>query len=426
MGPRRAIAVVLASNAVEYLAFRFTQVALPVVVVQQLGSASTAGLVAGASGVPVLLSPWWARRLRQRVGDGRGLAVVALGQAGALAVVPIAVWLGLLHPVLLVAVGLVVGAGDALAAPGRTALLGDLGDKLGEATATRAVTWDDASRRATMVAGPALAGLGVHAGLVDAMLWVEAAGLVVSAVVVRRVVLDHPADAPSRPVDLAHVAPGTGRAPGILESVRDHPDVVRGWVMRGTSCLLWFAFVLGLAVAGERSGEPGVLYAWGLSAYGIGSLVTTVVLAHRPLSGRPLRLATLAWVGQGAAFAVMGLVQTPLGVAVTAAAAGLVTVVGIRAITQVILTQTSGPGRRSALAGQAVVVNAASALGLLVGGVVIDQAGVGPTLVAAGFVTALAAVVAGSFRVRASDTSTHTGGAGFGRRGDLTGGRFGA
>ncbi|WP_207555697.1 MFS transporter [Intrasporangium flavum] len=412
MGPRRAIAVVLASNAVEYLAFRFTQVALPVVVVQQLGSASTAGLVAGASGVPVLLSPWWARRLRSRVVDGRGLAVVALCQAGALALVPLAVAVGLLHPVLLLAVGLVVGAGDALAAPGRTALLGDLGDRLGEATATRAVTWDDASRRATMVAGPALAGLGVHAGLVDAMLWVEAAGLVLSAVVVRRVVLDHSSEPASRPVDTAD-APvgtrGTPDAPGILESVRAHPHVVRGWVMRGTSCLLWFAFVLGLAVAGERSGEPGVLYAWGLSAYGIGSLVTTVVVAHRPLAGRPLRLATLAWVGQGAAFAAMGLLQSPLGVAATAAAAGLVTVVGIRAITQVILTQTQGPARRSALAGQAVVVNATSALGLLVGGVVIDHVGVGPTLVGSGVVTALVALAAGSFRAPTPGTPSHTG-----------------
>ena len=416
MGPRRAIAVVLASNAVEYLAFRFTQVALPVVVLQQLGSASTAGLVAGASGVPVLLSPWWARRLRHRVVDGRGLAVVALCQAAALALVPIAVWLGLLHPLLLVVVGLVAGAGDALAAPGRTALLGDLGDRIGEATATRAVTWDDASRRATMVAGPALAGLGVHAGLVDAMLWVEAAGLVVSAVVVRRVVLDHSSDPASRPVDAAHLATGADRAPGILESVRAHPDVVRGWVMRGTSCLLWFAFVLGLAVAGERSGQPGVLYACGLSAYGIGSLVTTVVVAHRPLSGRPLRLAVLAWVGQGVAFAVMGLNLTSAAVAVTAAVAGLVTVVGIRAITQVILTQTSGAPRRSALAGQTVVVNASSSLGLFAGGVVIDHAGVGPTLVGAGLTTALVAVAAGCLPAReptspASGTTVDSGAA---------------
>ena len=49
------------------LTFRTSQVALPLVVLSTTGSAAATGLVGGASGIPVVLSPWWTRRLRHRV-----------------------------------------------------------------------------------------------------------------------------------------------------------------------------------------------------------------------------------------------------------------------------------------------------------------------------------------------------------------------
>ncbi|WP_057586137.1 hypothetical protein [Terrabacter sp. Soil810] len=396
------VRVLLLSNAIEHLAYRFTQIALPLVVLREFDSAAMAGLLGGLAGLPVVTSPWWARHLRQRLGDGRGLALVSLWQAGAVLVVPVALALGALHPVMLALAGLAVGVSDALASPGRTALLGDLGDRLGAGAAIRVITWDDALRRGAMVVGPALAGLGVQLGRTDALLWVEGLALTVSALLVRRVVVPAAtgsvASVAASPVVRASapvVAGTSAPAPGILASVRDHPDVLRGWVMRGTSCLLWFAFALGLAVEGERTGRAGALYATALTAYGLGSLVVTVAVARQPPSARPLRLATVAWVGQGLAFAAMAVWTTPVSVAVCAAAAGAVTVVGIRAMMQVLLARTHGPARRAALAGQSILVDVTVSVGMLVGGLVIDHVGPRPTLAVTGLVTAAVALLAG-------------------------------
>ena len=399
--PTRQIRTLLLSNAIEHLAYRFTQIALPLVVLREFDSAAMAGLVGGLSGVPVITSPWWARRLRQRLGDGRGLALVSLWQAGAVLVVPIALALGALHPVVLAVAGLAVGVSDALASPGRTAVLGDLGDRVGGDAAVRVITWDDALRRGAMVVGPALAGLGVQLGWTHALLWVEGLALVVSALLVHRVVVPIapvtpvPTSRSTPPADTPSAATAPAPAPGILASVRDHPDVLRGWVMRGTSCLLWFAFALGLAVEGERTGRAGALYATALTAYGLGSLVMTLAIARRPPSAQPLRLATIAWVGQGLAFAAMAVWTTPVTVGVCAAAAGAVTVVGIRAMMQVLLTRTHGPARRAALAGQSILVDVTVSVGMLAGGLVIDHAGPRPTLALTGLVTAAVALVAG-------------------------------
>jgi predicted MFS family arabinose efflux permease len=108
----------------------------------------------------------------------------------------------------------------------------------------------------------------------------------------------------------------------------------------------------------------------------------------------------VAWVAQGIAFAAMSLWATPVPVAVCAAAAGLVTVVGIRAMTQVLLVETTGPVRRSALAGQSILVDVTVSVGMLGGGVLIDRVGPQPMLLAAGLVTSAAAVVAGTARPR--------------------------
>lgn len=60
-----------------------------------------------------------------------------------------------------------------------------------------------------------------------------------------------------------------------------------------------------LAVLGERTGHPGQLYAWGITAYGLGSPVTAVAIVRRPVPSSPMRLAMVSWVGQGLAFVVM-------------------------------------------------------------------------------------------------------------------------
>lgn len=400
MNPARDIRLVLISNTIAYFAFRFTQIALPLVVLHEFNSAALAGLVGGLAGIPVVTSPWWARRLRQRLADGPGLALVTVWQAAAIVLLPVSLLLGFFNPIVLGIVGMAVGVSDALGAPGRIALLGDLSDRLemstsgvtaptGEA-ATRLVTWDDALRRAAMVIGPALAGVGVTLGWTQAMLWVEGFGLILSAVLISRV--------RSAPVGSRHVirraGPGVSEpAPGILESVRMQPDILRGWVMRGTSCLSWFAFTLGIASLGQRTGQLG-LQATAMTAYGIGCFVTTVAIASRPATRPPLRTAAWSWAGTGFSFAAMSLWTTPAPVALVSAACGAITVVGIRSLTFLLLQQTAGGQRRAALAGQSIVVDVTVAIGMLGGGLLIDRFGPQPVLFASGLVTALVAFTA--------------------------------
>ena len=51
--PTRPIRILLLSNAIEHLAYRFTQIALPLVVLREVDSAAMAGLVGGR------LAPRW-------------------------------------------------------------------------------------------------------------------------------------------------------------------------------------------------------------------------------------------------------------------------------------------------------------------------------------------------------------------------------
>ena len=181
MRARRDALFLLTGSGTADLAFRIAQVALPLVVLQETGSVAATGLAGGAAGIPVLLSPWWARRARQWIDSGSRLALVAIVQALALAMVPGAAALGLLHSGVLIVSGLLLGTGDALATPGRSALLADTGDRWEPDKAVVLLTWQDGIRRVGMLVGPSIGAVAVAAGLMDELLWIEAAAVLVSA-----------------------------------------------------------------------------------------------------------------------------------------------------------------------------------------------------------------------------------------------------
>jgi len=233
---RRDALFLLAGSGTADLAFRITQVAFPLVVLQQTGSVAATGLAGGASGIPVVLSPWWARKARQWVDSGPRLAVVAAVQAVALAMVPAAAVLGLLGPEVLIASGLLLGCGDALATPGRAALLADTGDRWGPDKAVLLLTWQDGIRRAGMVVGPPLGALAIAAGFTDGLLWVEAGTVLVAGLLAVSVTGER--------------SPAIRELPSIRASLVGRSDVLYGWIVRGAGCFTWFAFTLGLSVLG--------------------------------------------------------------------------------------------------------------------------------------------------------------------------------
>ncbi|MEU0094789.1 MFS transporter [Kribbella sp. NPDC006257] len=373
MKARRDALFLLLGSGTADLALRFTQVALPLIVLKETGSVAATGLVGGAAGIPMLLSPWWARRARQWVDSGSRLAVVAAVQAVALAIVPGAVVLGVLHAGVLVVSGLLLGLGDALGSPGRSALLADTGDRWGPDKAVMLLTWQDGMRRVGMLVGPPLGAAAVAVGMLDGLLWIEAGAVLLAGALAIGVVGER--------------SPEAEAVPSIRGSLKGRPEVLYGWIMRGTGALMWFAFTLGLSVIGAERGRPGVYLAAGMSGYGVGALLGTSVSLLIVRRVPPMVLATIAWATMGLAWVGMGMWTTPAAVAGFGALSGVTVVLGIAAISIVITRSSGGAERRALLSGQSVIVNAGSSAGLLIGGPVIAAIGAEYTLIWSGLLT---------------------------------------
>jgi len=289
--------------------------------------------------------------------------------------VPTAASLNAVTPGLLVVSGLLLGTGDALSTPGRAALLADTGDRWGDGKAVVLLTWQDGLRRIGMLVGPSLAALAVSTGLTNGLLWVEAvavlaAGLLACAVKGER-------------------APAGTTTPSIRASVRGRPDVLYGWIARGTGCVTWFAFTLGLSVIGAERGQPGVYLAAGMTGYGVGSVLGTAMSLAVVRRVPPVLLAGSAWSIMGLCWVGMGVWTTPPVVVVLSAVSGVTVVLGISAISLLITRSSEGAERRALLSGQNVVVNAGSAAGMLAGGPIIAVAGAEHSLIGAGLLTSL-------------------------------------
>lgn len=382
--PRRDALLLLAGSASQDLAFRVANVALPLVVLAETGSVSAMGLVAGCQGMPLLVSPWWARRVRQWVGSGRALAVVAILDAVALCIVPFAAQAGVLTIGVLALTGLLLGIGETLGQPGRTALLADVGDRIGPDGAVVLLTRQDLLRRAGSIVGPAAGGAAVGAGLTVELLWLQAAA-VLGAGLLAWPVLGEPGPATTE---------GDVAAPSIREALATRPEVRAGWWMRGASCLTWFSLSLGLAVLGVEEGRPGTLYAIGMSGYGVGSVLGTFVAIRLVRRFSTAALASAGWATSGVAWMAMAIDPRPIAIAAGAAVGAGSLVVGITAVNAAITTSSTGAVRRTLLSGQTVVVSAGVAAGMLVGGSIIAACGVRPTLFACGVLVTATALAA--------------------------------
>ncbi|GAA2850362.1 hypothetical protein Acy02nite_33580 [Actinoplanes cyaneus] len=373
MRERRDLGTLLLTTFVSWLGQRLTAIALPLVALEQTGSAWTTGLVAGAAGLPLVTSGWWAGRPRRLVTDGRSLSVTMLVQVAGLLIVPVAASAGGVTAVHLAVAGLISGFAAAVAGPARHALTADLGDRLGAGTAARALAWQDLAHRVSMVVAPPIAAAAVAAGGTIGLLWSECCGLAVAALLQSRVRGEHARpQSPEPPVRLRQVW-------------RRHAELRRVLVMSGVGGAAWFAFALGLAVLGAQTGRPGVLIVAGLTGYGIGSVCGALLVPALTTRLPALPTAATAWIVLGASFVAMagGAGSVPF-VAVCAAVGGAVMPFGIAAGNTLISSRTTGAERRAAFAAESVVHDGAATIGMLLGGAVIGLAGARPTLVAAG------------------------------------------
>jgi MFS family permease len=366
---------ILLATFVSWTGLRLTEVALPLIALQQTGSLWATGLVAGSSGVALLTSPWWAAQLRHRLTSGRALAAVLCVQALGHLTVAVAAALDGLTVVHLCLSGLMVGAATSVGGPATRAAVADLGDRLGPGVAVRALAWQDLAHRVSMVAGPPVAALVVTQYGAMPLMWADSIAVLLAAVVVARV--------GQYAIRQSH----GGSAPRAREVLRAHPVVADGIMMAAVGWYWWFGFALGLAILGVETGRPGQLIAAGMTGYGIGSLVGGVVapLVVARLPRVPTMVA--GWLVLGATFLVLPWLESSLvALALASAVGGLATPLGIAALNALITEHTTGSERRTAFAAQHVAGSGGSSLGMLSGGGVIAVLGASTTMHVAGMV----------------------------------------
>ena len=367
---------ILVATFVSWTGLRLTEVALPLIALQQTGSVWAMGLVAGSSGIALLTSPWWAARLRHRLTSGRALALVLGAQALGHLIVAVAAALDAITVVHLCLSGLLVGAATAVGGPATRAALADLGDRLGPGVAARALAWQDLAHRLSMVVSPPVAAWVVTQHGAMPLMWADAIAVAMAALVV---------------LGVGQYALRRGNADAVprraREVLRSHPVVADGLIMSGVGWFWWFAFALGLAVLGVETGRPGQLIAAGMAGYGIGSLAGSITAPL--LVTRLPRVPTMvtAWIVLGATFMSLPWLDGSLvALTLACAAGGFVTPLGHAVLNALIVEHTSGPDRRTAFATQQVAGSGGASVGMLSGGAVIAVLGAETTMHVAGFV----------------------------------------
>jgi MFS family permease len=396
---RRDLAVLLVATFLSWMGQRMTAIALPLVALASTGSVWTTGLVAGAAGLPLITSAWWAGRLRHRIASGPALAATLAAQTVGLLVVPVSALAGAVTPVHLGICGLLSGAAAALAGPARQALTADVADHLGPGAAARALAWQDLAHRSSMVLAPPLGAAAVAAAGALPLLWCEAAGIAVAAILsltvrppaksadqAKSAVVRGGTSAVRGGVPAAAALPSCPEPPVRIRAVLErHRELRLALLMSGVGGALWFAFTLGLAVLGAQTGRPGVLIAAGFTGYGLGSIAGALAAPRLATRLPALPAAATGWIVLGAVFAAMAAATgSPALIAVLAAVGGVAMPIGIAAVNALIADRTTGPERRAAFAAESIVHDGLATLGMLAGGAVIGLAGARPALVGAG------------------------------------------
>jgi MFS family permease len=367
---------ILLATFVSWTGLRLTEVALPLITLQQTGSLWATGLVAGAQGIALLTSPWWAARLRHRLTSGPALGAVLGVQALGHLIVAVGAALGGLTVVHLCVSGLVTGGAAAVAAPATRAILADIGEQLGPGIAVRALAWQDLAHRMSMVGSPPVAAWVVTQQGAMPLMWADAAAVALAAALVV------PVGRYARSQTTTDSAPRRAR-----DVLRAHRVVADGIVMAGTGWFCWFGFALGLAILGVERGQPGQLVAAGMVGYGVGSLAGSVA-ASLLVSWLPrVPVMVAGWLVLGSTLVVLPwLADSLAALTVASAVGGFVAPLGIAALNALITEHTTGSDRRTAFAVQQVAATGGSSLGMLSGGAIIAVLGAGTTMQVVGLI----------------------------------------
>ncbi|GAA2115718.1 MFS transporter [Kitasatospora saccharophila] len=325
----RRFARLFVGQSLSVLGDRVSFVALPFAVLAIGGSAADVGLVTAAGLLPLLVFTLaggvWADRIpRQRIMLASDLVRCAVQAAAAVLLLTGTARVGTLA--LLMAL---FGVADAFFLPASTGLLPLLvpADRLREANALRGFV-----QSASLVVGPALAGVLIAAVGPGGALAVDAASFAASAAVLARL---GPAGgaAPEEADGATPADPERAERPGFLAELRVGWQQVRSrtWVWSGMLAIAVYhvvvlpsVFVLGPVLAEREWGGAG---AWAVVviAFGLGAILGDVC-AYRLKPARPMAVAAVAMavascqalvIGSGAPVWVIAALEAVTGVGVS-------------------------------------------------------------------------------------------------------------
>ncbi len=369
----RSIRALLTAEVISTTGAQMTWVALPWFVLLTTGSATKTTFMVAAEVIGLALFGLPGGRVLGRLGARRTMLLCDGARAPLMAVIPILHWTGgLTYPILL-AVAFALGA---FAAPYFAAqkvivpeLLGEEEERITEAQALF-----QAATRATLLAGPALAGILIGIVGVTPVLLIDAATYLVAVVLVAGFV-------PHRP-------------PAAQED--EHRDLRAGfrfiaqdrllrvwWPTIAVGDAAWTAFfvavpVLVLTRFGHHPGIVGLL----IASFGVGALVGNAI-AFRFLTRRYQGLAVIAAcaLGQAAPLWFLWLPLPAIALAALIFASGIANGLVNPSMHAILTLRVPPPLRPNVFATSMVGWAVVNPLGLFVTGPVLDAFGTTPVLI---------------------------------------------
>jgi MFS family permease len=315
------VGVVIAANATSLLGNVMASLAIPWFVLEETGSPLQTGVAAVAASAPLAIGAFFGGTITDRIGPKRASVAGDLLSAISVAGIPLLHVLGALEFWHLLAFAFAGALFDAPAASAREAMLPELTRRAGLRTeqVTSALS---ATEHAGYVAGAPVAGVLLALSGAPALLWVDAATFVVSAVLVG--LLRGPT--PALPL------PTTGRS----RYLRDLRDGL-GWILRdravlvvtaAATCGAFFIDALSPVIlpvyVHQLIGNPAAL-GLTLGAYGVGGLLGIglfFALARR-VERAPLYRGL--WIAYAVASAALILIPPLAGLVVALIAIGITT-----------------------------------------------------------------------------------------------------
>jgi len=369
----RSIRALLAAEVISTTGAQMTWVALPWFVLLTTGSATKTTFVAAAEVIGLALLGLPGGRLLGRLGARRTMLVCDGARAPLMIVIPVLHWTGGLTFPILLAVAFAIGA---FAAPYFAAQKVIVPELLGEdeERITEAQALFQAATRATLLAGPALAGILIGIVGATSVLLIDAATYLVAVVLVAAFVPHRP----PVPQEAEHANLRAG-----LRFIKQDRLLRVWWPTFAVGDAAWTAFfvavpVLVLTRFGHHPGLVGLL----IASFGVGALVGNAI-SFRFLTRRFQGLAVIAAcaLGQAAPLWLLWLPLPAIALSALIFASGIANGLVNPSLHAITTLRIPPPLRPNVLATAMVGWAVVNPLGLFITGPVLDAFGTTPVLI---------------------------------------------